>query len=347
MNLSDYLDTDKLANYLKLGLVMRNKHPDLPLSLYCYGRRAVYDNIWDSVTKKCRGLIVENDTDKIIARPFEKFFAYETEGQEETYGRNVESIEKLYGPPTITEKINGNLGIFWNYKGEWGIASKGSFSSVHAKWAKEWFQGNLSYGIINRPSNFVWPIGYTPIFEMICQDIQPHCITYPADGLVLLALINKETGEELNYKDMLDYALLNGISVTARYCIPLKDAIEIDRPGHEGYVATYAIPVHAPLKLKIKHPSFLTTRKKFYEDIELAKLNLPVIDDMYEAVRKHSAELVKRALVEFTLRKEFAEFFNLPENKVYAPVCFAMMDTGISGKHQDAIWRVVGNLRGK
>ena len=71
--LHNYIDIDKLDEYVISGLVDKRDHPQFPLSLYCYGRKAVYDNVWDDVTKRCRGLIVNRETGEIIARPFEKF----------------------------------------------------------------------------------------------------------------------------------------------------------------------------------------------------------------------------------------------------------------------------------
>jgi|ERR1039458_9561460 RNA ligase len=340
MQLSRYIDKNKLTMHVLRGLVRVNTHPNksIPLELYCYDRKAVYDNIWDDVTTRCRGLIVNTETDEIVSRPFEKFFERDWPGQENTLERQV-TLSCEYGPPTISEKINGCLGIFWKYGIHWGIASKGSFSSPHAKWATEWMENHInSYG------QLVFPDGYTPVFEIICQEVQPHCIKYAFDGLVLLALIKNDTGEELPHHDMARYAIRNGLNFAMSYPITFAQALE-DREGHEGYVATYHIPGKAPLKLKIKHESFKVARKKFYADIELAKINTPVTSEMYETVRKHVGELVKQALVKFTLRREFAAFFNLPENKVYAPACFAMMDTDSPGKHSDAIWKVVANLR--
>ena len=340
MYLSDYIDIDKMASHIKNGLVRISSHPNksIPLNLYCYDRKAVYDNIWDDVTTKCRGLIVNTGTMEIVSRPFEKFFEEGWPGQESNLERRV-SLSCEFGPPTISEKINGCLGIFWKYGIHWGIATKGSFSSPHAKWATEWMENHINvYG------KLVFPEGYTPVFEIICQDIQPHCIKYASDGLVLLALIKNDTGEELPHYDMAEYAVRNKLMFSESYPITFAQALE-DRPGHEGYVATYHIPGKAPLKLKIKHDSFKVARKKFYEDIEIEKERQPPADPMYEIVRCHVGELVKQALVKCTLRKEFADFFNLPENKVYASACFALMDTDSPGRHKTAIERVVRDLR--
>ena len=74
MKLAEYLDKDKLRHHINTGLVMERFHDTLPLSIYCYGRKAVFDSVWDDVTTKTRGLIVGPEGE-IVARPFEKFFS--------------------------------------------------------------------------------------------------------------------------------------------------------------------------------------------------------------------------------------------------------------------------------
>ena len=342
MNLADYMDKDKLARYLEKKIVHVNHHPDknIPIDLYCYGRKAVYDNIWDDVTTRCRGLIVNRDTDHIISRPFEKFFAYETQGRKETYDRNVMTAIELYGPPVITEKINGNLGIFWKIGLHWGVSSKGSLTSPHARWAEKWMSQHLE-----ERGRIVWPVNFTPMFEMICQDIQPHCIKYPKDQLVLLSLINNDTGEEMGRQEFMQYAIRNDFTVPMEYMIDLDYALQFDRPGHEGYVATINRPGMPPIKLKIKHSSFIEARKKFYAELDLDKLNVIKDDTLYNQIFSNVQGIVLEAFKTCTTRQEFATFFLRPENQMYAPACFSMLDTNSIGKHRAIIEKLVAKLQ--
>jgi tRNA splicing ligase len=334
MKLSEYIDKAQLRRYINLGLVTARRHNTLPLTIYCYGRKAVFDNVWDSVTRKTRGLIVD-DTDEIIARPYEKFFAYDTQGISETYPRSVENIDKEYGPPIITEKVNGCLGIFWKYGTHWGIASKGSFHSPHAEFSTKWMEDHIEqYG------KLVFPEGYTPVFEIICQEIQPHVIKYDSDGLRLLNFIKIETGEELNRFYTNDFSIRNKLDVPFVTNLSFNHALENDSEEMEGYVATWNIPGKVPLKIKIKFPTFLKNRKAFYE--ELKRKEYPKNEKRYKEILTKGQELVKEALVKCTTRKEFADFFNLPQNIFYAPVCFDLLDyDGDKEKQQKTIWRLV------
>ena len=318
MKLEEYLDVNKLTTYISCGLVTARTHKTLPLTIYCYGRTAVYDNVWDEITTKTRGLIVDKDS-LIIARPYEKFFSYATEGRSETSSRSVENTEREFGPPIITEKINGCLGTFYRYNYHWGIASKGSFHSPHAEFATKWMEDH-----IEKHGKFVYPKGYTPVFEIICQEIQPHVIKYDHDGLVLLNLINQETGEELGRTETFNYAKRNHLDITLLTCLNLKKALEMDSSASEGYVATYNRPGTTPLKIKIKFPTFIKNRKTFYEELKLKEQSVP--DNIYQQVLNTAASIVQESLVKCTTRSEVAGYFNNEANKFYASACFAMLD---------------------
>jgi RNA ligase len=120
------LSLEILNQYVEEGWVVKNDHPSLPLSIYNYSRKTQYDGKWDDVTLQCRGVITDNATGKVLVRPFKKFFNYE-----ELVG-NKWKESKL--PPMcdyvyIQVKLDGSLGILFNYEGEWIMATRGSFVS--------------------------------------------------------------------------------------------------------------------------------------------------------------------------------------------------------------------------
>ncbi len=233
--LKDYVNQMKLHDYIRQGLVDRKEHPFFPLSLYCYGRKAVYDNVWDETTTRCRGLIVNNKTGEIIARPFEKFHNLGTAGMPETHPEN------LFPNPHVTEKLDGSLGILYHYDDGFlcqdYIASKGSFVSEHAKWATDWYRSHVGY-------RGRWPKGYTPVFEMICEkDVQRHVVSYGGrrDGLVLTALISIETGWELPYDTLCNWAETNRLPYVRRFDKTVAEVLQENNPNEEGYVLTWPL----------------------------------------------------------------------------------------------------------
>ena len=119
------LDINILNEYLEKGLVVKNDHPTLPLSIYNYSRTCQYENKWDDITKMCRGLILDKEGN-VIAKAFNKFFNYE----ELTLNDIPEESFEVF------EKLDGSLGILFWYQGKWIISSKGSFTSDQATFGK-------------------------------------------------------------------------------------------------------------------------------------------------------------------------------------------------------------------
>ena len=115
---------EKLNKYYEDGLLYKQVHPTLPLTIWNYTEKVQYENLWDAVTLMCRGLVTD-DTGDIVATPFQKFFNIE-EGK-------FEPTEKF----EVYEKMDGSLGIVFWYRGQWVVATRGSFTSDQANKARE------------------------------------------------------------------------------------------------------------------------------------------------------------------------------------------------------------------
>jgi RNA ligase len=112
------LDLNILNKYISEGLVVKNDHPTLPISIYNYSRTCQYENNWDEITKMCRGLILDQEGN-VIAKGFDKFFNMEEHQPDEIPNETFE----------VFEKLDGSLGILFWYQGKWILATKGSFTS--------------------------------------------------------------------------------------------------------------------------------------------------------------------------------------------------------------------------
>lgn len=364
MKLCDYLDVSILDDHIAMGLVEKRFHQTYPLMILTYSRETVWSNLWDDVTEKCRGLIVNYITGEIVARPFEKFFNLGTSYRPETFKENLPCR-----PPLVTEKLDGSLGILWEYRGHIGIASKGSFHSEHAEWATEWYVKNIQLAMAPEFTGVIWPQGYTPIFEMICQGIQHHVIHYDQDRLVLLAMVNNETGEELDPRTLYTWADANLVTPVQYYAKTVDEVVAENRPDHEGYVLTWRRPGKPPLKVKVKHLEFLTyqklvhstTAKTVFEALRDGRADLieqwqnlvtPYLrsavsewvmnyKDEYMLILAKSMAILTPALVNLTSRKEIAEYLQEPDNQRYQHVCFAVLD---EKDYKPIIWDMVEPL---
>jgi RNA ligase len=125
MKLYDLFDMDLYRDMLFNKYVRTNKHPNLPLTILNYTEKAQFENVWNDVTKKCRGLIID-DKLNIVARPFDKFM---------NYGQNQADIFLKDYAVQVTDKMDGSLGIIFEYRGDWYVATRGSFTSDQAIWA--------------------------------------------------------------------------------------------------------------------------------------------------------------------------------------------------------------------
>jgi len=71
-----------LEKYYENGLLHKQTHPNLDLTIWNYSPKVQYERLWDEITIQCRGLVTNSKGD-IVARPFKKFFNYEEHKPEE------------------------------------------------------------------------------------------------------------------------------------------------------------------------------------------------------------------------------------------------------------------------
>ena len=157
------------------GLVYKQVHPTLPLTIWNYSEKCQYKNIWNEHLLMCRGLVTDNEGN-IIARPFKKFFNIE-EGKH-TPNQDFE----------VYTKLDGSLGILFYYQNQWVMATRGSFTSDQAIKGFEMLQ-KYDYKSLNKK--------FTYLFEILYQDNR-IVVQYPFEDVFLLGMINTETGDEVN-----------------------------------------------------------------------------------------------------------------------------------------------------
>jgi RNA ligase len=350
-------------DYLQTKLVTCSKDRGFPLNLYTYGRECVHTNAWDEVITKCRGIIVNRDTGEIVARPFEKFFNL---ADPNSGFPNATTAEE----PVVWEKMDGFLCTGYKWEGKWWCASKGSFHSPHAKWATAQIQKSPE-----------WPEGYTPVFEGITSNLRIVLDYGKREELVLLALVNNETGEELNPYSLTIWASKNGLSTPRDYHMTYEEAYAQsleDVTGEEGFVLTWYRQGQTPYRLKLKYVDYLrlhrlitgvspkrifeAMRDGFQADIdEMLNNSTPGfkhfvtkwkgaieaeyvrIDTEAKRIFLAASEDLKYMDANFVqLKKEYALRFTRPENKEFEAVCFAMLN----GKRvSEVIWKKVGDAQ--
>jgi RNA ligase len=179
------LNLEILNQYVEEGWVVKNDHPSLPISIYNYSRKTQYEGKWDDITLKTRGLVLDNEG-TVIAKSFDKFFNYE-----ELVGKNESQFKIPNEPFEVFEKMDGSLGILFNYNDEWILATKGSFSSDQAIKGMQILK-KYRYDRLLK--------GFTYLFEIIYPENRIVC-EYDYEDLILLAVIDNKDGYELRIHD--------------------------------------------------------------------------------------------------------------------------------------------------
>jgi len=343
-------DLNILKNYIEKGLVVKNDHPTLPISIYNYSRTCQYENNWDEITKQCRGLILD-DEGNVIAKGFDKFFNIEEHKSEEIPNESFE----------IFEKLDGSLGILFWFQGKWILSTKGSFTSEQSVKAKE---------ILNKYNFEPIPKGYTTLVEIIYPENRIVCDYGDEESLIVLSMISNASGKELDYSGLLSISEETKMPVVKRYdgindFKTLKSLISKER---EGYVVRF----RNGFRMKIKGEEYVRLHRILtgFSNVDIWEYlkDGKDIDELLDRVPDEFDKWVKTTIRDlrygcFQLRetagklhdgfrygkfgdretepskKEFAEFV-MKQQEVLHAIMFAMWD-GNNDKVDEIIWKLV------
>ena len=180
--LHDLIPAADLKAEIDDGWITRKTHPTLPLSILTYSRACQYDRHWTPATIRCRGLVVEDTTGRIVARPFDKFWNV---GE---YDHGYDYAPALPDEPfEIFDKVDGSLSIVFHYGGAWRAASKGSFISEQAVWSQAYLDAHDTSAL-------------DPTVTYLAETLYPENVIVVRYGdrrdLVLLAALRPD-GEEI------------------------------------------------------------------------------------------------------------------------------------------------------
>ncbi len=150
------------------------------LLIFNYSVAAQFEARWNFFERVSRGLIVNARTGEIVARPFDKFFNWLEDGH-----RTSASIV------TITDKIDGSLGILYRTATGYRLATRGSFTGKQANWATQFLQAH--YDLTGLPEEL------TLLFEIVYPENRIVIDYQDRQDLVLLAARNRHTGAYLPF----------------------------------------------------------------------------------------------------------------------------------------------------
>lgn len=191
MKITELFSIEKLEVEVTEGYVQRRTHPTLPLDILNYTDKATYDRRWNNVTMHCRGLIVNRDTEEVIARGPRKFF---------NYGEPSAKEYPLDTQVRLTRKEDGSLGIGWVYDdGEdwcYGIATRGSFMSEQAVHASVLTNGSTTahYELFSDSIDYYTRRNISYIGEVVYPENRIVLDYGARDEVIPLGAVDNKTG---------------------------------------------------------------------------------------------------------------------------------------------------------
>jgi RNA ligase len=229
----------ELLSAVEAGHVSRRTRGDL--AIYNYTASCAYGRHWTEVTRAARGLIIEESTGRVVARPFPKFFNV---GEMPETAADVLPWDE---PHEITEKMDGSLGIVFWYDDMWDIATRGAFGSPQATRARGRMLHRYNLDFILDEEN-------TYLVEIIYPENRIVVDYGDRDELVMIAAIHTETGTEINRATVFEHADDAGMFMT--------QAVDSHEEDHESN--TEGFVVHWPasgLRVKIKSDEYVAAHR--------------------------------------------------------------------------------------
>jgi RNA ligase len=250
----NFFTKEDYMKYVEQGYISRKEHPeDSNVVILNYTEQTVFERKWNGITLQCRGLILNEATGEVLARPFPKFFNYG-----ETSGLNV-SIPQ--SQPEITIKHDGSLGIMYRLNGKIRWATRGSFVSDQAKIAQEiWDQEYSQY------ENVV-PNEITLLAEII-HPLTRVVVDYNGlEDLILIGMTNRFTGSDYNHMHLNAFVGSQvPMPVTDKVKGSLQEILNVAKTlnhNEEGFVLSWDDPSggNKIYRLKVKGNKYLEVHR--------------------------------------------------------------------------------------
>lgn len=201
------------------------------ISSFNFTRKAFFNSKWNELTTKARGLFIDTENGRIVARGYDKFFNVD----ENQNNRRSVLRKKLAFPVQAYRKENGFLGLIsWDDENECiqfssksALSPEGSFANM----LKDIFER-----IVQNPNdviNVLKETNGTILVEVIDPIRDPHIIEYKGCDLIVLDIVkNQWDTEVIPYSKLLVYCREMGLKCkqlceTYETWVDLEKAIDL------------------------------------------------------------------------------------------------------------------------
>ena len=180
------------------------------ISSFNFTKTAFYDKVWDEQTTKARGLYIDVEKQKVVARAYDKFFNINERPE-----TKLDILpNRLAFPVVAYVKENGYLGIV-SYNADNDslfVTTKSCPDGDFATWLKEMLRRKYSSDTLDKIKNYCKQNDVSFVFECVDMTNDPHIIEYEEDKLFLLDIVfNDMNYRKYNFDDMCEVARSLGI----------------------------------------------------------------------------------------------------------------------------------------
>lgn len=229
------------------------------------------------ILRECRGIKFCNETGRIIARPFQKFFNLGEKPSEER-GRDFDEAQ-------VWEKADGSLLHFIFYQGKLRACTKAGITDVSLKAEKELELSDKFFKVMGSLTR----LGYTPCFEYVSPNNR-IVVRYEEPSLKLLVIRHNTSGDYLDV-NLRMYAEVLGVEVAERFPSFRLSTIK-EWKDREGVVLAWP----DGYRLKVKADDYVL-RHRVKDDITREHRLMEIVlnesvDDLVGVVDAHDYEVV-------------------------------------------------------
>ena len=294
---------------------IRETQLDNNISSFNFTKNAFYNKKWNGLTCKARGLFVDTEKNKVVARGYEKFFNVNERKETELEHLIVKFKDKI----TCYKKENGYLGIMSLVNGEIFITSKSTNKGDYA----EWFRNIYENSDINKDKleEYLKNNDVSLTFEVIDIKNDPHIIEYDKSKIILLDIIHndydfkkepyekvQELSKLINCECKTIYKEFDNVREFHKWYIENTDEDDLSKEGIEGVV----IECNGIMtKLKFPYYNFWKLMRRVKEqllhnsNIKLSRLYNSTSNYFYAWLKEQNEETLRKDII--TLRKKYYE----------------------------------------
>lgn len=246
---------EEILKELKNNPFVKEKDLGGSIHSFNYSNKAFFEGVWNSTTIKARGLFCDMDTETVVARSFDKFFAIDE--RPETSMDVLKDTLKF--PVAAYRKENGFLGICSYRAGECNnlfLASKSTNQGEYADYFRSIFNNTLPWYMQTQFSDMLRSMNCSAVFEVIDPIHDPHIVEYDKPKIVLLALIKND----FNYTSVSYWIVKEIASIYNLECKELAAIIDswdkfvkfYEKAKKEPFIEGYVFEDNAGTMLKLK-----------------------------------------------------------------------------------------------